>query len=324
LLRFIDMAIRPVAQIDAAGEKSSLHPPHEPKPDALCSPTMPARRIWLDGSLVDREKAQTSLLSHAIQRGALVFDVGAICPGRGGLALLFRPREHIDRLLRSAALIGLDLRLDAAALLAATLETARASGVTSGLVRWSAFVPTLEADVVPHAGARVSVAIAVIVPEDFAASGESTASKPAASHVAIPRDLRKAGPEVLPPQAKVAAGYLGPMLAKRRALAEGFDEVVLLDGEGRVAEAPTANIFAVRDGALITPPLERVLAGVTRDAVLAIARAEGISAREEHSVNWRPLHEGAPGRVTTRIMRALVACQRGEDARFEAWTLPLR
>jgi branched-chain amino acid aminotransferase len=315
----------------------------------MLPPTMATRPIWLDGSLVDREKAQTSVLSHAMQRGALVFDVGALCGGSGGRALLFRPREHIDRLLRSAALVGLDLRLDAVALLAATLETARASGVTSGLVRWSAFVPTPEADVVPHARAHVSVAIAVIVPEDLAAPGEPIPRKPAASHVAIARDLRKAGPDVLPPHAKVAAAYLGPMLAKRRALDQGFDEVVLLDGEGRIAEAPTANLFAVRDGALITPPLERVLAGVTRDAVLAIARAEGIPAREAHltpeelaaadeafftatslpvqpiaSVDWRPLHEGAPGPVTTRITRVLVACELGEDARFAAWTLPLR
>jgi branched-chain amino acid aminotransferase len=311
--------------------------------------TMAARPMWLDGSLVHWQKAQASVLSHAMQRGALVFDVGAMCEGAGGRTLLFRPGEHIERFLRSAALIGLDLRLDAAALLAATAETARASGVTSALVRWSAFVPTPEADVVPRSSAQVSVAIAVIVPEDLAAPGESTPKKPAASHVTIPRDLRKAGPEVLPPQAKVAASYLGPMLAKRRALAEGFDEVVLLDGEGRVAEAPTANVFAVRDGWLVTPPLDRVLAGITRDAVLAIARAEGLSAREAHltpeefagadeafftatslpvqpiaSVDWRPLREGAPGPLTARITRALVACERGEDARFSAWTLPLR
>jgi branched-chain amino acid aminotransferase len=310
---------------------------------------MAARPVWLDGKLVAPADAQVSVLSHAMQRGSLVFDVGAVREGANGEALLFRPREHIARFLRSAALVGLDVRPNADVLLAATRETVRASGVTSALVRWSAFVPTPEPDVVPRAHVLTSVMIAVVAPHDYETPGETAGLKPASSHVVIPRDLRKAGPEVFPPQAKVAAGYLGPMLAKRRALAEGFDEVVLLDGEGRVAEAPTANVFVVSNGALVTPPLERVLAGITRDAVLAIARAEGVAAREAQltpeelvtadeafltatsmpvqpiaSVDRRPLRQEAPGPLTARIKRALAACERGEDPRFSAWTVSVR
>jgi branched-chain amino acid aminotransferase len=139
------------------------------------------------------------------------------------------------------------------------------------------------------------------------------------------------------------------MLAKRRALAEGFDEVVLLDREGHVAEAPTANFFIVKDGELATPPVERVLAGITRDSVLALARAEGIPAREAHlslddlasadeafltgtslpvqgvvSIDGRALKGGAPGPVTERIRAGLVACERGEDARFASWLVEVR
>src|SRR5258708_24395975 len=239
---------------------------------------MSARAAWLDGKLVAPDEARANILSHAMQRGSLVFDVGALREGANGTALLFRPREHIARLLRSATLIGLEIPYSAPTLLAATVETVRASGVTSALVRWSAFVATLEPDVVPRPPVRTSVVIAVIGPGDYGAPGEFTGRKPLVSHVSIPRDFRKAGPEVLPPQAKVAASYLGPMLAKRRALAQGFDDVILLDHEGRVAEAPTANVFAVREGALVTPPVEHVLAGVTRDAVLALARAEGMQA----------------------------------------------
>src|SRR5271167_4320741 len=121
--------------------------------------------VWLDGTLVPWRSAQTSVLSHAIQRGALVFDVGALRPGRAG-PLLFRPREHIARFLRSAALVGLSVTWNEEALLAATIETVRVSGMASGLVRWSAFVPSLEPDVVPRGEAPTSVAIAVIAPED--------------------------------------------------------------------------------------------------------------------------------------------------------------
>jgi len=139
------------------------------------------------------------------------------------------------------------------------------------------------------------------------------------------------------------------MLAKRQARAEGYDEVVLLDGDGRVAEAPTANVFAVKGGRLVTPPAERVLEGITRDSVLAIARAEGLDAGEAHltpeeladadevfltatslpvmavaDVNGARLRGGAPGPLTTRLAAAVTACERGEDPRFAAWVVPVQ
>ena len=310
---------------------------------------MAKRRVWLDGRVVPGEAAVASVLSHAIQRGSLVFDVGAMREGRGGVVVLFRPREHVERFLRSAALVGLEVAGDADALLAATVEIARESRATSALVRWSAFVPSAEPDVVPRKSARASVAIAVLAPEDYAAEGTAPPSRPATFRVAIAPDVRKAGPEVLPPQAKVAAAYLGPMLAKRRAISAGYDEVVLLDRDGFVAEAPTANVFAVRGAMLLTPPTDRVLAGITRDSVLALAQVEGIAAREAPlrpdeladadeafltatslpvqpiaSIDGRPLRGGAPGPVTARIMAAFAACERGEDPRFTRFVLAVR
>jgi branched-chain amino acid aminotransferase len=305
---------------------------------------MARSRVWLDGSLVAWDDASTSVLAHGIQRGALVFDVGALRETSRGGAALFRPREHVERFLRSAGLVGLQVAWDAEALVRAAVETARASGERNALVRWSAWVASVESDVVPRAGAGTSVAVAVITPADSANAAGLATRKPETVRVSIPKDARKAGPEVFPPQAKVAASYLGPMIAKRGALAGGFDEVVLLDREGRVAEAPTANVFAVREGAIITPPIERVLAGITRDSILAIARAEGIEAREAHlsaddlagadeaflaatslpvqaiaSVDGRAMRSGAPGPVTARVKALLVACERGDDARFRDW-----
>jgi branched-chain amino acid aminotransferase len=305
--------------------------------------TDPRPLVWVDGHVLPPEEAVVSVLSHGMQRGAAVFDVGALRPGAEGARLLFRPREHIARFLRSASLVGLEVAWDAAALLQATLQVARASGAPSALVRWSAFVSTVEPEVVPRPGTRARVTIAIL-PPDAGAPVEARASL----RVTIPRDVRKAGPEVFPPQAKVGASYLGPMLAKRQAQARGFDEVVLIDGEGRVAEAPTANVFAVRDGELLTPPVERVLGGITRDSVLALARAEGLAAREVHlspedlvgadeaflaatslpvlgiaSIDEHRLKAGAPGPVTARIRDALLACERGDDARFASWVVPV-
>jgi branched-chain amino acid aminotransferase len=305
---------------------------------------MRTRSVWRDGALIPWDEARVSVLSHAMQRGSLVFDVGAMREtARGGVAL-FRPREHIERFLRSAALVGLDVPWSGQALLDATLVTARERGASSALVRWSALLAAPEADVLPRAGIAASVVIAIMTPEDAMAPGESPVVKPAAVRLGIARDLRKADPAVLPPQAKVAAAYLGPMLAKRRALADGHDEVVLLDREGLVAEAPTANVFAVRGGALVTPTTERVLAGITRASLLDLARADGIPVREAAlspddlasadeaflsgtslpvqavaAVDGRPMRAGAPGPMTARLRSLLVACERGEDDRFAHW-----
>ncbi len=289
-------------------------------------------------------EAKVSSLSHAMQRGSLVFDVAALRPTTGGGAAVFRAREHIERFLRSAAIIGLEVAWDAQALLDATLETAEGSGLSSALIRWSAFVSSVEADVLPGNGARASVTIAVVTRDDGLPPGESTPPRPAATRLEISREIRKAGPEVLPPQAKVAAAYLGPMLAKRRAVARGHDEVVLLDRDGRVAEAPTSNVFAVIKGVLVTPPADHVLAGITRASVLELARAEGMVANEVHltpedltgadeaflaatslpiqpisTIDGHPLRDAVPGPVTARIRALFLACERGQDARFGHW-----
>lgn len=308
--------------------------------------------VWIDGRHQPWDEARASVLSHAIQRGALVFDVGVLREA-ADRAVLFRPREHIARFLRSSGLVGYRIPWSEAELLDATVGIARAAvdaGTKSALVRWSAYVPTVEPDVVPRRAEGASVAIAVITPEDVALPGAATPGPKAETvRLHIPPDVRKAGPEVFPPQAKVAASYLGPMLAKRAALAAGYDEVVLRDREGRIAEAPTANVFAVRAGELVTPPLERVLEGITRDSVIAIARAEGMRVREEHltpeelaeadeaflaasslpvqaiaSIDGRPMRGGAPGPVTRKLRAAVAACERGEDPRFASWVVDVR
>ncbi len=306
------------------------------------SPELPHLPLWRDGKLASPEDASVSVLSHSVQRGAAVFDVGALRAGVNGEPLLFRPADHIARFLRSASLVGLAVTWDAASLLKATVELARASGTSSALVRWAAFVPGVEPDVVPRPGTRASVIIAILPSDPVTGTPEPRGP----IRVTIPRDVRKAGPEVFPPLAKVGASYLGPMLAKRRAEEQGYDEVVLLDGEGRVAEAPTANVFAVRSGELLTPPLGRILDGITRDSVLAIARAEGLCAHEApispdeleradeaflvatslpvlaiESIDGRPLKGGAPGPVSARIRDLLLACERGEDPRFVRWAV---
>jgi len=288
---------------------------------AITAPT-----LWLDGALVPSAGAGAPLMGHAVQRGSLVFDVGAFHATSRGPAL-FRPLDHARRFLRSARIVGLETDLTAEALVDAAVEVVAANGVSEGLIRWSAFFAATEADLVPRSrAARIAVAAQLL--ED--------APRSAPIAIATFDDARKAGPSALPPDAKAAAAYLGPMLARRRAIAAGADDVVLLDENGDIAEGPIANAFCVIAGELWTPPLGRVLPGITRDTVLTVARSEGIPVREEAlprasfasadeaflsgtSLPLAPIGvidgrklAGAPGPITSRLLERVVAARRGE------------
>jgi branched-chain amino acid aminotransferase len=295
--------------------------------------TITAPLLWLDGAMVETASAGAPLLGHAAQRGSLVFDVGSFDATPRGPAL-FRARDHVARFFRSIRVVGLELPFDEEALLGAAIRVARESGRPAGLVRWSAFLRAREPDLLPR-DMSAHVAVAAQALEDL--------EPRAPIRVAIFDDARKAAPDVLSPEAKAGAAYLGPMLARRRAVASGADEIVLLDRDGDVAEAPVANAFAVASGALWTPPLGRILPGITRDSVLAIARAEGIAVREERlplaaflaadeafltstslplapigAVNGRDLPE-APGPITSRLLDRVRAARRGEDPARAGW-----
>jgi branched-chain amino acid aminotransferase len=290
--------------------------------------TITAPLLWLDGAMVDSATAGAPLLGHAAQRGSLVFDVGSFSPTERGTAL-FRARDHVARFMRSIRIVGLEVAFDEETLVRAAVRAVAESGYERGLVRWSAFLKVREADLVPS-DQRAHIAVAA----------QALVDPPRRTplRVSVFSDARKAAPDVLPPDTKAAAAYLGPMLARKRAIARGDDDVVLLDSDGDIAEAPIANTFAVVKGALWTPPLGRVLPGITRDSVLAIARAEGIPVREERlpvdvfssadeafltstslpigpigTVNGRALGTTAPGPVTTKILERIGAARLGKE-----------
>lgn len=297
-----------------------------------------AKMVWRDGALVDRDTATLPVMGHATQRGSLVFDVGSFHASRSrdgarGVAL-FRAREHVARFMRSARIVGLPLPFDEEALVRAAIDVVAACGRPQGLVRWSVYFAAAEPDLLPR-DIATHVAVAAQLLED--------APRMMPLRIAIFDDARKAAPDALDPEVKVAAAYLGPMLARRRAVAAGADDVVLLDREGNIAEAPIANVFAVSRGTLCTPSLGHVLPGITRDAVLALARNEGLAVREAPlsraelasadeafltatslpigrigSIDGRDLPT-AQGPVTSRLAARLFAAQRGEEEAFAAW-----
>jgi branched-chain amino acid aminotransferase len=305
------------------------------------------RQIWIDGELVPWEAATVHVLSHSLQRGSLIFDYMSVYETPRGPAV-FRMPEHVARLLHSAELVGLPLELGAPEIEQAILTTVRANpGATA--VKVSAYLPSIEVDVVPL-DPHVAVAIAAYDPQaDVNAGKPNKPHRPATLKIWIEKAVKNRREDIVPPQAKVSGNYTSPMQAKWNARRAGYDEILLVDEEGYVAEGPTTNVFLVDEqGGLATPPIEKVLHGVTRSSILAIAEAEGLRAQERkitpeslasaeevfltgttagvwpvESVDGQPIRGGAPGPVSARLAKRFKSITRGEDPAFAHWLTPV-
>jgi branched-chain amino acid aminotransferase len=304
------------------------------------------RQIWLDGRWLPWADATVHVLSQSLQRGSLVFDYMSVHATPRGPAV-FRLHEHVQRFLRSIELVGLPLDAKAPELEAAILESVhRNPGCKS--IKISAFLASIEVDVVPLDD-HVSVAIAAYDPgADIVAHKQQKPGVNPLLRLWIEKDLRNRRHDILPPQAKVAANYASPMLAKWRARRRGYDDILLVDEHGFIAEAPTANVCLVdREGRLLTPPESVVLLGVTRASVLEIARHDGLEVREEPvrpeqlfaaaevfltgttagvypvaSIDDRPIGDGQAGPVTQRLRARLQQICSGADPEFLHWLAP--
>jgi branched-chain amino acid aminotransferase len=305
------------------------------------------RQIWIDGELIPWERATVHVLSHSLQRGSLIFDYMSVYETPRGPAV-FRMPEHVARLLHSAELVGLPLALGARAIEAAILNTIRANpGATA--VKVSAYLPSIEVDVVPL-DPHVAVAIAAYDPQtDINAGKPAQPHRPATLKIWIEKSVRNRREDIVPPQAKVSGNYTSPMQAKWNARRAGYDEILLVDEDGYVAEGPTTNVFLVdADGVLATPPEEKVLHGVTRSSILELARTEGLRTQERRvrpealaradevfltgttagvwpveSVDGEKIRSGAPGPVSARLAQRFRAVTRGEDPAFAHWLTPV-
>jgi branched-chain amino acid aminotransferase len=304
----------------------------------------PDRTIWLDGELVPWGAAQVHVLSHSMARGSLVFDYMSVHQNERGTAI-FRLDDHVGRFLESCELVGLPLAQDAEALRAACIEAARANP-GARVVKLNAFLPSVEVDVVPMDD-HVAVAAAAYDPwADVSARKSEPPTRPSKTvRLWLEKERKQRRPDIMHPHAKVAANYASPMVAKWQARRRGFDEVLLVDEQGMLAEGPTTNFFLVDgEGSLHTPPEQSVLLGVTRRSIIAIAEAEGRKIVEERihpdalwvaaeafltgtsagvwpieSVDERPIGSVCPGPISELLGHRFREITAGRDERFAHW-----
>ena len=302
------------------------------------------RLIWRDGEFVPWEQATVHILSHSLQRGSLVFDYMSVHETPKGPAV-FRMDLHIRRMLRSCQLMGLPIRLTADEIGDAIKAAVRANPAAKA-VKACAFFSSVEVDVVPLDD-RVTVAVAAYDPVRDILERLPGERKPRRATIRLWLEKRahQRREDIVSPHAKVSANYASSMTAKARALREGYDEILLVDEDGFVAEGPTSNVFLVDpSGALLTPNEQRVLEGVTRQSIIELAKADGFPVREEpirpeqlfdarevfltgttagvlpvESVDGRAVGEQCPGPVARALHEHFKRVVAGADPAFEHW-----
>ena len=298
----------------------------------------PTKFIWMDGKFVPWEKANVHVLTHTLHYGLGVFE-GIRCYNTQKGPAVFRLRDHIERLENSARLVGIELPYSIEELMSAVKETIRANRIEECYIRPIAFYGYGAMGLNPE-GAQVNVAIAVWPWGTYL--GEEGLERGIRAKVSpwVRIDSR-----ILPPQAKLVANYANSIFAKRDALASGYDEAILLNLKGFVAEGPGENVFIVKGGRLITPPISSgALEGITRDSVLKIAGDEGMGLEERdirkeelyeadeafftgtaaeitpiREIDGRPIGGGRRGKVTEILQRIFFNTVRGREPKYEAW-----
>ena len=297
-----------------------------------------AKKIWLDGKLVAWDDAKVHVLTHALHYGVGVFEGIRAYKTADGRSAVFRLREHMQRLYDSAHILLMEIPYPIEQLHEACLETLRANGQPEGYLRPLAFFGYGSMGVGAVNPVQVSIASwpwgAYLSEEGLKHGIRAKVSSFTRLHV-----------NVNMVRAKVSGQYVNSFLANREASLSGFDEAILLDTDGYVAEGSGENIYIVKDGTIFTPPLSSpVLAGITRDSVLKIAKDLGVPVCEQkftrdtmyladelfmtgtaaevtpvREVDHRRIGRGEPGPVTKKIQETYFRAVHGEEPRYREW-----
>jgi branched-chain amino acid aminotransferase len=299
-------------------------------------PIEETEKIWMDGELVPWGEAKVHVLTHTLHYGSGVFEGIRAYPTSRGPAV-FRLTEHMRRLHDSAGLLHMDIPYSVEELVAATKETIRANKVESCYIRPLAYLGYGEMGLNPLP-CQVNVSIAVWPWGTYL--GDEGIAKGVRMKIST---WRRMDPNINPVAAKGTGIYINSSLAKVEALHGGYDEAILLNTTGSVAEATGENVFTVKNGVLYTPPLSSgALEGITRDSVMTIARDFGYEVREQPLLRTDlyladeaflcgtaaeivPIREvddreiGDPGEITRKIQETYFAAVHGQVEKYADW-----
>ena len=294
--------------------------------------------IWMDGEFVAWEDATVHVLVHGLHYGTGAFEGIRAYETPDGPAV-FRLTDHMDRLRRSAKALGIPFGYEVEELVEAAKETIRVNGLRSCYVRPVTFFGTGSMGLNP-AGASVHVVIAAW--EWGAYLGEEGLAN--GIRVAV-SSWRRIGQNSFMPDAKGTGGYMNSVLAKTAAIRAGYDEALLLNEDGLLAEGSGENLFMVRKGVVHTPPTSAgALDGITRDSVYTLLEDDGYTIKESaitrtdlyyadevfltgtaaevtpvREIDDREVGDGKPGQVTRRAQELYMGTVKGELDLHPEW-----
>ncbi len=294
--------------------------------------------LWMDGQFVPYADAKIHVLSHSLHYGSAVFEgLRAYATPKG--PAIFRPQEHFERFLDSIRVMGYSIPYSAQDLTRISHELIIRNGFKACYIRPVAYIDDsvrgLKLPKVP----QVHTAIAVW------SWGKYMGDEGHLRGVKVKTStFRRADVSSSLPLAKISGAYVTSVLARREATLEGFDEAILLDPHGFVAEGSGENVFMVKKGEIITPAVGYLLPGITRDCVIEIAKHLGLSLRQENitrnqlyvadevfftgtAVEITPVKEidhhligkESPGPITQKIKETFFKCTLGQQDNFKSW-----
>lgn len=299
-------------------------------------PITPTEKIWMNGELIPWEEARIHLLTHTLHYGTGVFEGIRAYETDSGPAV-FRLTDHVVRLFNSAKIMMMDIPYTVDEIVQAVKDTVRATGLPSCYIRPIAYYGYGEMglNTLP---CKVDVAVAcwpwgAYLGDDALTKGVRMKTSSWVRH----------DHNIMPPLAKTTGNYVNSSLAKIEAIKAGYDEAVMLNPQGFVSECTGENIFAARNGVLITPPLSAgALEGITQDSIMTIARDHGFEVRMDdltrsdlyiceemfvcgtaaevsavNSVDDRPIP--CPGPMTSAIAEEYARAVRGQVDKYKEW-----
>jgi len=295
-------------------------------------------KIWMNGRLVEWKDATLHIASHALHYGSGVFE-GARCYATPKGSACFRLDEHLQRLIDSAKIYRMTYSLDVAGWRDAVISTIRANDMKACYIRPLMYrgYGTLGVNPLDN-----PVDAAVIVWEWGAYLGQDALENGVDVKIAT---WARMAPNTLPAMAKSTANYANSSLIKMEALLDGYSEGIALDVYGNVSEGSGQNIFVVRDGAILTPPMSAsILSGITRDSIITLARELGFAVTEVNlpreslyiadevfvvgtaaevtpirSIDKIAVGQGRRGPVTEALQRAFFDVVNGETPDTHEW-----
>ena len=295
-------------------------------------------KIWMDGELIPWDEAKVHVLTHTLHYGLGVFE-GIRCylckDGRSGI---FRLEAHVKRLFDSALIGEIEIPFSQAEIMEACKDVVRTNGLEEAYIRPIVFIGEGVMGVHPHDN---PIRVAIVAWRWGAYLGEEALRK--GTRVKTSSYTRH-HVNAMMTKAKICGNYVNSVLAKREAARLGYDEAIMLDTEGYVAEASGENIFLVKDGVIKTTPPTSILPGITRDSVIQIARDKGYTVLEERftrdelymadevfftgtaaevtpirEIDDRPVGRGVPGSVTRELQEAYFKVVWGEIEKYRHW-----